>query len=306
MNILFVSSGNTSEGISSIVRNQGVSLQGLGHDISFFTIKGKGIKGYLKHIFILRNFLRSGSYDVVHAHYSLSAITAALAGARPLVVSLMGSDVKASPILKYMIKFFKRLFWKKVIVKSEDMRLSAQLKDAKVLPNGVDFNTFRPIPREKALKVTGWDPDQKHVLFAANPTRSEKNFQLAKDGFQAMDINVPVALHTLNDVPNALMPAYFNAAEVVLLTSRWEGSPNVIKEAMACNCKIVTVDVGDVRQVIGNTKGCFIADATVSDVSKKLEYALRLDTKTSGRTTITHLSSALIAEKLASIYTSIA
>ncbi|MEL7270209.1 MAG: glycosyltransferase family 4 protein [Bacteroidota bacterium] len=306
MNILFVSSGNTKEGISPIVHNQGISLQDIGHDISFFTIKEKGIKGYLKHVFILRNYLKNGSFDIVHAHYSLSAFTASLAGAKPLVVSLMGSDVKASPVLKYIIKVFKMVFWKKVIVKSEDMKVSVKLSNVNVVPNGVDFAKFRPIPRTDALQVTGWNPQKKHVLFAANPKRREKNYPLAEKAFNAMDSTIGTELHTLTDIPNNLMPTYFNAANVVVLTSLWEGSPNVIKEAMACNCKIVAVDVGDIKQVIGNTDGCFIADSNVQDVSKKLKKALAMDEKTTGRTDISHLDSALIAKKLDTIYNTIA
>ena len=269
MNILFVSSGNTKEGISPIVYNQGLSLQDLGHQISILTIKEKGIKGYMKYIFILRNNLKYSSYDIVHAHYSLSAFAAALAGAKPMVVSLMGSDVKASPVLKYIIRIFKSVFWKKVIVKSEDMKASVKLSNVSVVPNGVDLKKFRPISREDALRVTGWDSTKKHVLFAANPKRREKNYPLAEKGFESIDSTISAELHTLTDIPNKLMPAYFNATDVVIMTSLWEGSPNVIKEAMACNCKIVAVDVGDIQQVIGNTDGCIIADANAQDISKK-------------------------------------
>ncbi|MFS4448973.1 glycosyltransferase family 4 protein [Maribacter sp. 2307UL18-2] len=305
MNILFVSSGNTKEGISPIVYNQGISLQEIGHKITFFTIKEKGIKGYLKYIFILRNYLKDNPSDIVHAHYSLSAFAAALAGAKPMVVSLMGSDVKASPLLKYIIRIFKNIFWKKVIVKSEDMKASVKLSNVSVVPNGVDFSKFKPISREQALKVTGWDTTKKHVLFAANPKRREKNYPLAEKGFRSIDSSISAELHTLTDIPNLLMPAYFNAADVVLLTSLWEGSPNVIKEAMACNCKIVAVDVGDVKQVIGDTDGCFITDSHEQDISNKLEKALKVTEKTTGRTKISHLSSALIAEKLVTIYSTI-
>lgn len=301
MQILFVSSGNTKNGISPIVQNQGISLKDIGHDISFFTIKGKGIKGYLGHIFILRKFLKNKSYDVVHAHYSLSAITASLAGTKPLVVSLMGSDIKASVILKYCIKLFKIIFWKKVIVKSSDMKISANLKDVDVVPNGVDFEKFQPMEREKALGITGWNPEKKHILFPANPKRKEKNYKLAKEAFERMNDDT-VELHVLIDVPNELMPLYLNASDVILLTSLWEGSPNVIKEAMACNCKIVSVPVGDVKKVIADTLNCFIVKFNIEEVSLKLIKALSLPRKTNGREKIGHLDSNIIAKQLITIY----
>ena len=301
MEILFVSSGNTKNGISPIVFNQGNSLQKIGHDVSFFTIKGKGVKGYFKHIFLLKKSLRNKKYDVVHAHYSLSAIVAALAGVRPLVVSLMGSDVKASPFFKYLIKTCHLLFWKKVIVKSEDMKTSCGINNASVLPNGVDFNKFRRIPRKEALQVTGWPSDKKHILFAANPKRREKNFDLALRAFSLIRNN-NIQLQVLEDVPNQEMPAYFNAADVILLTSLWEGSPNVIKEAMACDCKIVAVDVGDIKDIIQDTEGCFVTSFEEIEVADALIKALEYPEKPQGRLQIQHLNEENIAARLTDLY----
>lgn len=301
MEILFVSSGNTKNGITPIVFNQGNSLKKIGHEVSFFTIDEQGIKGYFKYIFVLNKFLKRHSYDVIHAHYSLSAIVAALAGGKPLVVSLMGSDVKASPVLKYLIRLCHFLFWKKIIVKSKDMKMSCGIEKAFVLPNGVDFNKFKPISQSDAFKITGWDQDKKHILFAANPIRKEKNYQLAKKAFDLMDLDA-IELHSLIDIPNDQMPYYFNAADVILLTSLWEGSPNVIKEAMACNCKIVSVDVGDIAEVIGKTNGCFIVQFDEKEIASCLIKALDFSIKPEGRTQISHLNDEIIAQELTDLY----
>ncbi|MBQ0740052.1 glycosyltransferase, partial [Aquimarina celericrescens] len=122
MRILFVSSGNTKNGISPIIKNQGQSLISLGYSVTFFTIKGKGFKGYFKNIFELKRFLKKQKFDIIHAHYSLSGMVASLSGASPIVISLMGSDVKASLFLRYIIRGFSMLFWKQIIVKSQDMK----------------------------------------------------------------------------------------------------------------------------------------------------------------------------------------
>ncbi|WP_027395889.1 glycosyltransferase family 4 protein [Aquimarina latercula] len=301
MNILFVSSGNSKNGISSLTKNQGESIMELGHQVTFFTIKGKGAIGYFKNIFTLNKFLKNTHFDVVHAHYSLSAIVASLAGAKPLIVSLMGSDVKASAILKYVIKLFSWLFWKQVIVKSQDMKDDSGLKKANVIPNGVNFKKFKQIPRSEAIIETGWDYNKKHILFAANPDRPEKNFALAKKAFSLID-NDEVILQKLEDIPNKKMPFYFNASDVILLTSLWEGSPNVIKEAMACNCKIVAVNVGDIKQVISSTKGCFVTKFDPKEISEKIKEALNLEDKTKGRANINYLDSELIAHQLVNVY----
>ena len=122
MNILFISSRNTKNGISPIIKNQGESLKTQNVKIDYFTIEGKGISGYFKSILTLKKHLKKQKYDIFHAHYSLSGFAATLSGCRPLIVSLMGSDVKAKWYLKYIIKFFEFFFWNNTIVKSIDMK----------------------------------------------------------------------------------------------------------------------------------------------------------------------------------------
>jgi teichuronic acid biosynthesis glycosyltransferase TuaC len=301
MKVLFVSSGNSSNGISPIILNQGTSLQNQGASVAYFTIKGKGIIGYFKAILPLRRQLKSNKYDIIHAHYSLSAFVATLSGAKPLVVSLMGSDVKSKKYFKLFIKLFNKFSWAKMIVKSEDMKLSLGIKEVEIIPNGVDFERFQPIDKIIALKETGWDNTKKHVLFAANPERYVKNFKLAKDAFDLLNRS-DIDLHFLNEVPNVQLPFYFNAADVVLLTSLWEGSPNVIKEAMACNRPIVSTDVGDINNLIGKTEGCYISSLDPKDIMIKIKKAVNHKLDTNGREDVKHLKSNEISQKIINLY----
>ncbi len=304
MKVLFVSSGNNINGISPIVKNQGTSLEySMGCDVYYFTIQGKGIWGYLQNIPRLRKTYKSFKPDVVHAHYSLCGFVATLAGISSVIVSLMGSDVKAKTIFKSFILLFARLFWKKVIVKSEDMKQDLGYKEALVIPNGINFDVFFPMSKEEAYNKLKEPIDTKKIiLFAANPKRPEKNFQLAEKAFQQLETE-KYTLQVLEDVPNKLMPYYINAADVVLLTSLWEGSPNVIKEAMACNRPIVCTDVGDVKHNLQNVEGCYIAAYDHLDVAVKLEKAMQYK-NTEGRRQleVLGLSSAKIAQQLVGIY----
>jgi teichuronic acid biosynthesis glycosyltransferase TuaC len=86
------------------------------------------------------------------------------------------------------------------------------------------------------------------------------------------------------------------------MASLSEGSPNVVKEAMACNCPIVATDVGDIRQVIEGTDGCYLTSFDAADVTRKLEAALALGKRTNGRERIAHLDSGAVAEKLVAVY----
>lgn len=124
MRVLFIASGNHGA-VSPVVGNQAEALMSEGIEIEWYLLKGKGIKGYLKNVKPLRQYLKEHKYDAIHAHYSLTAFVASLAGAKPLVVSLMGSDVKAAGWYKFIIRLFAWLFrWKAIIVKSNDMYLS--------------------------------------------------------------------------------------------------------------------------------------------------------------------------------------
>jgi glycosyltransferase involved in cell wall biosynthesis len=303
MKVLFISSGNSKSGISPIIKNQGESLKKQNIHLEYFTIKGKGINGYLNSILSLRKKLKKNSYAIVHAHYSLSAFIASLAGAKPLIVSLMGSDVKANNLFKSIIYIFNYLSWSNIIVKSKDMYLDLNIKNAHIIPNGINMNKFKPISQDLAQRKLDWDSRKRHILFASNPNRPEKNFELAKKAFDIID-DENLELHYLEDIPNEIMPYYFNASDVILLTSLWEGSPNVIKEAMSCNRPIVSTNVGDVKNIIKNVEGCYLVDYDKYEVSKYIQKSLAYK-ETNGRENISYLNENNIAKELIKIYNKI-
>jgi teichuronic acid biosynthesis glycosyltransferase TuaC len=307
MNVLFVSSGNTKQGISPIIKNQGRSLIRQGIEVDFFTIRGKGFWSYFRHIFILRKYLRTNKFDVVHAHYSLTAYVAALAGAKPLVSSLMGSDVKSHKYASILIPFFFKHFWNQTIVKSSEMYQHLNLKEIKIIPNGVDIDRFNCNNKKDCQLKLGWDIKKRHILFAADTNRPEKNFILAQRAINLIITDFDVTLHILKDIPDREIPDYINATDVLILSSLYEGSPNIIKEAMACNCPIVSTNVGDVNWVIGNTNGCFITGFEPQDVAEKIKNALEFGQRTNGRDRIIELGldSETIALKLIEMYNKI-
>lgn len=303
MKLLFISSGNTKSGISPIIKNQGNSLIQKGIDVQFYTIQGKGFKGYLKSIFLLKKYLKHNQFDIFHAHYSLSAIVATMAGAKPLVVSLMGSDVIEGGNLKPIIRYFAKNIWVSTIVKSFDMKNSLNYDSAIVIPNGVDTNYFKPIDKITSLQKVNWDQGKTHVLFAASKNRPEKNYSLFKKAIEYI-ANSGIEAHTLEDVDHSLMPYYYNASDVVVLLSKHEGSPNVIKEAMACNRPIVATDVGDIKENIETTDGCYVVKQNYIEVAGKIQDALNYK-QTNGRFKIRHLRSEIISEKLVQLYNDI-
>lgn len=307
MKVLFISSGNSFEGISPIVLNQGESLKETGIQVDYFTIQGKGAWGYIKNIPLIRKQLNN-NYSLIHAHYSLSAFAATLAGAKPLIASLMGSDLRLSFGFRLLISFFSSYFWKATVVKSNEMKEKLRISNLEVIPNGVDTNKFLPIDKTLCQKELKWESDKIHILFAANPDRPEKNFKLTKDAFDIISKDQPnMDLHFLKNVPNSQMPKYLNAADVVVLSSLWEGSPNVIKEAMACNRPLVCTKVGDVEWLFGDCVGHFIASNNYNDFGLKLKMAIEysqinLCTKGRNRLISLNLDSKSTASTLKNLY----
>lgn len=272
MKVLFVSSGNSALGVSPIVQRQALSLENEGIEIQYFRIQGKGFKGYFTNILPLYKFIRNTHPDLIHAHYSLSGFIATLAVANPLIVSLMGSDVKSSGPFKLLVFFFSHFFWKKTIVKSEDMKISLGIRKVEIIPNGINIAVFKLIEKNNARQKLNWNNTKKHILFAANPKRPEKNFKLTQNAVNLL--NEDIELHTLTDIKPDSVPELMNAADVIVLSSLWEGSPNVIKEAMACSKPIVATNVGDIQWLFGNEPGHYISSFDADDMAEKIHNAL--------------------------------
>ena len=181
------------------------------------------------------------------------------------------------------------------------MKKKIGLNDAIVIPNGVNFMMFKPMNKQEALKKTGFDPNKKNVIFIANNVDySVKNYSLAREAIKLLNDD-KLELIAVSGVEHSALVYYYNSADLLLLTSFFEGSSNVIKEAMACNCPVVSTDVGDVRDVLGKTKGCYVCSFDEKDVRKKILSAIMCD-RTNGRDDISFLNDEIIAKKIISIY----
>lgn len=318
MNILFVSSGNTLNGISPVVESQGRSLIEFGHKVDFFTIKGKGLKGYISAISRLRKFVTKGNFDLIHSHYGLSGIISLLANrGLPLVVSFMGDDLlgsnrkrggisKKSIFLVKINRFLASKYYKFSIVKSAQMLRILNLKNAEIVPNGVNLKLFYPEEKILIRKELNLSLTDIIIVFVSTPARPEKNYTLAQEAVAALKEDYIRLIPVFNIKHNEICK-WLNAADVVLLTSFHEGSPNIIKEAMACNCPIVSTDVGDVKYILGDTEGCFIASFDPDDFAGQIRNAIlfsKITGKTKGRKRIIDLKidSDAIAEKITGVY----
>lgn len=319
MKVLFVVSGNNQYyDVAPFIRSQGDSLTEEGVEVSYFPILGKGILNYLKNVIPLRRHLRNNRVDVIHAHYSLCGWVAVLAAGRiPVVMSFMGDDLFGSHLginqLKFkswLITFLSKAiqpFVQAIICKSPKMVEAVSRKNVThLVPNGVRLDQFKLY--DKGLrKELGLEKDKKYVLFLGDPSDHNKNVALVESAMEIL--NLPdVELLIRYKVSHDAVVKYLNTADVFTLCSFSEGSPNVVKEAMACNCPMVVTNAGDAAWVVGNTPGCYVSPSyEPEDFAKKLRLALQYSEKygrTHGRDHILALGldSRNIAGKVIAIY----
>jgi len=319
INILFVASKGNKKNPSPIILNQIESLNNFnGFSIKIFGI-GSGLVNYLKSIRSIRNSVNRTKYDLIHAHYGLCGIIALFGkSSEKLVVSFMGDDLigtvgknrnytLSSRIFAYVSKFLAKHCYDFVIVKSQNLFNTLEAKNnITIIPNGVNIIKFSPVQKEIAQSKLNLNKNTRYIIFVSNPDRPEKNYKLAAKSVKMLNLR-DLELLPVYNVSNDLLRYYYSAAECLVLPSFHEGSPNVIKEAMACNCPIVATNVGDVEYVFGDTEGCYISSYDPKVFSEKINQALNFaETKgrTNGRERILELGldSESIAQKLIAVY----
>ena len=306
MKVVFVASGNKSVGtVSAFVRSQYESLQREGLEMVLFPVKGHGWKAYAKSIIRLRKIVHREKPEIVHAHYSVSGVVAYLATRctkTKVVVSILGSFPRQSFKLRW-VRFFIKHIWDATLVKSQ--RTANQLgMDLPVIPNGVNLEQFVLVDNKVAREQCGFEEGKKYVIWCSNPSRSEKKFPLAQEAVALMN-DPNVLLYPVFDKSHDEVVKYMCAADALLLTSVSEGSPNVIKEAMACNCPLVSTDVGDVQWVTGGIAGtCVVPYGDTEALCSALKSVLAFGGRTQGRERIVSLGLTTkdIAKKIKNLY----
>ncbi|MBZ5565649.1 MAG: glycosyltransferase [Acidobacteriia bacterium] len=307
----------TDPGYGAFVKEQMESLRPLGVEYDVLYIHGRESRwNYLRAIFEMRRRLRAQRYDLIHAHFGLSGWVARCQRRVAVVVSFMGDDVLGRPARSGRITLYGHLLrassfvlarWvSAVIVKSREMKSRLKLDAACVIPNGVDLNLFRPMDPQEARRELGLDPRKKYVLFPYNPTEARKRFDLIQAAVAQARAAVPELeiLHA-QGVPHDRIPLYMNAADVLVVASIFEGSPNAVKEAMAVNLPVVSVEVGDVREVLGSTEGCYIVPRDAAAIADKIVKICQAGQRTLGREGVGALSIDCVARRVVEVYASV-
>ena len=292
MRVLIVASYNKGC-FAPFVIEQAEALESAGCEVSWFGVQGKGICGYLREQKRLRKQLRACQPDVIHAHYGLSGLLANLATRQiPVVTTYHGSDIN-EPKVRPFSKMAMRLSAWNIFVSASLMRLVQAGSRSSVIPCGVT------LPNEE------WRcPDKKRVLFVGAFDNEVKDADLAREAMKSIDAELmELKGYTRKEVNELLC-----SVSCLLMTSKSEGSPQIIKEALACGCPIVSVDVGDVKERTDGVEGCYVVSSRKpEDIAEAIRLALAVQVKTNGCEKIVAdgLTNEQVTKKIMEVYASV-
>lgn len=317
---MYPSPADLSQGTFVEQQVKGLREAGVAVEVVHFDRQRGGMLAYRNIGPVVMDAVRSFQPDLVHVMYGgmLAERTTSLPLGSPSVVSYCGSDLfgdavgswlRRNVIGAYRVRASHRAAARAdgIIVKSAALKrvLPSNIDDSKVwiLPNGVDLDRFRPDDRARCRQMVGFDPARFHVLFPNGKGDPRKRLDLA---VAAVDVlrgrNIDATLDVLPRVPHDQVPVWLNAADVIIVTSVHEGSPNIVKEALACERPVVSVPVGDVPERLAGIEGCYIADATPDALADRLFQAYCGERRVASRDRIQSLSLRNVSQMLIGIY----
>lgn len=249
--------------------------EGIEVDYGHFSNR-KSILNLFKTGWKLRQITSNKDIDIVHVLWgSTTALMTVLFSKKPVVISFCGSDLfgakngagqltKGGKINRFLSKFASLLSAHNITKSNQMLQFLPEKSQSKttVIPNGVDLKGFYPMNNADCKSKLKWDANKKHILFFYTEGQLVKNKPMALNVFNHIKKHIEqVEIKFITKIPHEELVYYYNAADVMILTSFHEGSNNSIKEANACNLPIVSVDVGDTRERLENVSNCYVLDS---------------------------------------------
>ena len=306
------------------VTEQGEAIRALGHEVDYFLVKGH----YIKAVGALKRKIHEFKPDIVHAHFGLSAITAELQSLVPVVTTFHNGET-----LNWYVNLISSLMSlraKHVIYVAQHIRdLSYfKAKHYSIIPCGVPMEEMIITTKEEARKQLGWSEDKKYILFGGAFSNERKNYKLLRDAVERLQNDTSYIKHhtshieciEMKNLTRSQCVLRMCAADFFALPSHSEGSPQALKEAMACNCPCLATDIADVRELFGDEPGHWILrnprktherwdgdEKSLDEMADLLVEALSFDGRTNGRQRILklELSNEQIAKRIVDIYNEI-
>jgi len=307
----------------TFVEQQIVGIKSIGIEIDVLLIDrpNLGMRQYTKTREMVRSKITNTRYDVIHIMYAgvMAYLATKETSQFPTVVSFCGVDLLGADYGSPLFRLRTRLgVWASyraaeradaIVVKSRNLEqgLPPGIDRANVfiIPNGINMERFKPMRTEECRRRLGWSPDSFHILFStADRSNKKKRLQLAEKALAVLrKRGITAEIHGLGRIPHDVVPVWLNAADVVLMTSTSdEGSPNIIKEALACNRPVVSLDVGDVAERLEGIDGCYIASESPIDLADCLSTVRSGPGFVESRVVVGQLSIESVARRILEVY----
>ena len=308
MRVLFLGSGNRPDFIPAshqpFIVEQAESIRQLGvaERVDEFYVSGKGVYGYLSNLSEINRLVKDAQIDILHSHGGELGALGSMARVPKRVVTFHGSDLNRRKTR--LISNLAHVSANASIVVSRHMLqyLKTGSSTARIIPCGVDLELFKPGSKVSARDELGLDQAESIVLFPSSPSNRVKRFHVAEEVISKT--THPIRLICLEGYGREQVATVLNAVDCLLVTSLSEGSPQVVKEALACNCPVVSLPVGDVADAIQGVSNCYVGSDT-DTLATRLGEVLSRGHRSNGRDTIHKYELGSIAERVCEVYKSV-
>lgn len=315
LRVLFVIPGDGSGSSMIFVRRQIDSLRSAGVTAAEFYLPTRtSPAGLLRERHRLRQMLRDFAPHLVHAQYgTVTACFCLLSTRLPVVITFRNSDLNPCPGISRVRSAVGRLLSQFAVLGASAITcVSEQLRGrlwwrreaAQVIPSGVDLDVFYPRAKSEARAELGWRMDERVIVFNAGGDPLRKRLDLAQRAAEVTSTSLDAVRLCVLDggTPPGSVPVYLNAADCLLVTSLFEGSPNIVKEAMACDLPVISVDVGDVRERLDGICPSAIVSPEPNEIARRLVEVLSRPVRSNGSTKVEEISTRAVAGRILKVY----
>src|SRR5438067_107150 len=319
---LYPTAESPGSGVFIAQQIESLRSRGIEVEVMFLDRRREGPWVYYRIGAALRRKVAEFVPDLIHVMYGgvMAAEVTRQRRLPPAIVNFHGSDLlgeNLSGLLRKIISHYgvycsrraaRRAQGTIVVARHLLNALDHRLNAAKirVIPCGIDLERFKPLDRTQCQAQLGWSASHFHVLFVSSSDDPVKRPELARSAAAHLDSKRGlVQFHLLSGVSNNKVPVWLNASDVLLVTSQHEGSPTIVKEALACGLPIVSVSVGDIPERIADISGCYLATPNPNDLGEKLDLVYQRRQRLDCRDKLQNLSCGAIAATIEQFYVEI-
>lgn len=304
MKVLLIHSGNSVNDSAdySFVKEQGDALEKEGLTVSYFGVKGKGFKGYLSNFSLLKQRINQESPDILHAHFGFCGALAVLQHKVPVVITFHNGETLTTKgkIISSIASFFSS--YNIFVAQHIKDKLFTPKRRYVIQPCGINIKDFPICPQDKAIEQFGLSNSVPNILFGGSYSNQRKNAPLAKQAIALL--NYPVNLIEMKGWTREQVPVLLCACDLLLIPTKSEGSPQVVKEAMACNCPVVATNVADIPWLLSEVKNSHTTSFDPYAIADKINEVIKCGERSNGRERVIQLGldNKIVAKRIIEIY----